>query len=402
MTEVVIIGIYLIILIGLGIVSRRFFRGGSADFFVASRSIGPFVLFMSVFGTTMTAFAMVGSTAESYNVGVATFGKIASSSALVHSAVFFFIGLRLWSLGKKNGYMTQIELFRDRFESNGLGYLLFPILVGLIIPYLLVGLLGAGSVVGGVTRGAFPELFTSTGGGVPGWLTSLVICAVVLSYIFMGGVRSAAWANTFQTLVFMAMGVLAFILISAKLGGFSAASEMANPAKAVRAENISELQFLTYMFIPLSVGMFPHLFQNFLTSKSSKNFKLMLVAHPLSIMVTWVPCILIGYWATGALMPGTETQIVPAGASPNAVLGIMVGKLATPVISGLVTAGVLAAIMSSLDSQFVSVGTMFTRDIVAHSFGKGRFSDASMVWLARGFISFIVLVTFLFSLAEPR
>ena len=402
MTEVVIIGIYLIILIGLGIVSRRFFRGGSADFFVASRSIGPFVLFMSVFGTTMTAFAMVGSTAESYNVGVATFGKIASSSALVHSAVFFFIGLRLWSLGKKNGYMTQIELFRDRFESNGLGYLLFPILVGLIIPYLLVGLLGAGSVVGGVTRGAFPELFTSTGGGVPGWLTSLVICAVVLSYIFMGGVRSAAWANTFQTLVFMAMGVLAFILISAKLGGFSAASEMANPAKAVRAENISELQFLTYMFITLSVGMFPHLFQNFLTSKSSKNFKLMLVAHPLSIMVTWVPCILIGYWATGALMPGTETQIVPAGASPNAVLGIMVGKLATPVISGLVTAGVLAAIMSSLDSQFVSVGTMFTRDIVAHSFGKGRFSDASMVWLARGFISFIVLVTFLFSLAEPR
>ena len=254
MTEVVIIGIYLIILIGLGIVSRRFFRGGSADFFVASRSIGPFVLFMSVFGTTMSAFAMVGSTAESYNVGVATFGKIASSSALVNSAVFFFIGLRLWSLGKKNGYMTQIELFRDRFESNGLGYLLFPILVGLIIPYLLVGLLGAGSVVGGVTRGAFPELFTSTGGGVPGWLTSLVICAVVLSYIFMGGVRSAAWANTFQTLVFMAMGVLAFILISAKLGGFSAASEMANPAKAVRAENISELQFLTYMFIPLSVG----------------------------------------------------------------------------------------------------------------------------------------------------
>ena len=115
MTQVVIICIYLAMLIGLGVVSRKFFRGGSADFFVASRSIGPFVLFMSVFGTTMTAFAMVGSTGESYRVGVATFGKIASSSALVHSAVFFLIGLRLWSLGKRNGYMTQIEVFRDRF-----------------------------------------------------------------------------------------------------------------------------------------------------------------------------------------------------------------------------------------------------------------------------------------------
>lgn len=402
MTQIVIICIYLALLVGLGVVSKRYFRGGSADFFVASRSIGPFVLFMSVFGTTMTAFAMVGSTAESYHVGVGTFGKIASSSALVHSAVFFVIGLRLWSLGKRNGYMTQIELFRDRFESNGLGYLLFPILVGLIIPYLLVGLMGAGSVVSGVTRGSFPELFASTGGAIPPWITSLVISCVVLSYIFIGGVRSAAWANTFQTLVFMAMGVLAFVLISSKLGGFSAAAEMANPAKAVREGNITELQFLTYMFIPLSVGMFPHLFQNFLTSKSSKNFKFMLIAHPLSIMITWIPCILIGYWATGAILPGADTPIVPSAASPNAVLGIMVGKLATPIISGLVTAGVLAAIMSSLDSQFVSVGTMFTRDIVAHSFGRNRFSDTAMVWLARGFISFIVLVTFLFTLAEPR
>ncbi|MCZ6673845.1 MAG: sodium:solute symporter family protein [Verrucomicrobia bacterium] len=402
MTQVVIICVYLVLLIGLGVVSKRFFRGGSADFFVASRSIGPFVLFMSVFGTTMTAFAMVGSTGEAFNVGVATFGKMASSSALVHSATFFLIGLRLWSLGKRNGYMTQIELFRDRFESSGLGYLLFPILVGLIIPYLLVGLMGAGSVIGGVTRGAFPEVFASTGGAVPPWLTSLVICAVVLSYIFMGGVRSAAWANTFQTLVFMAMGVLAFVLISAKLGGFSAASEMADSAKAVRVGNITELQFFTYLFIPLSVGMFPHLFQNFLTSKSSKNFKFMLIAHPLSIMVTWIPCILIGYWATGAFMPGTETPIIPPGTSPNAVLGIMIAKLSTPVIAGLVGAGVLAAIMSSLDSQFVSVGTMFTRDIVAHSFGKDRFSDTTMVWLARGFITFIVIVTFLFTLAEPR
>ena len=54
------------------------------------------------------------------------------------------------------------------------------------------------------------------------------------------------------------------------------------------------------------------------------------------------------------------------------------------------------------DSQFVSVGTMFTRDIVGHSFGKDRFTDTQMVWLARGFITTIVIITFLFTLAEPR
>ncbi|OUW18898.1 MAG: sodium:proline symporter [Opitutales bacterium TMED158] len=402
MTQTYIVIFYLCLLLGLGYISGRLFRGNSSDFFVASRSIGPVVLFMSIFGTTMTAFAMVGSTGESFRVGVATYGKIASSSALIHSACFFMVGLPLWKLGKRNGFHTQVEFFRERFESSKLGYLLFPILVGLIIPYLLVGLMGAGTVMQGVTRGAFPELFPSTGGAVPPWLTSLVISCVVLYYIFAGGVRSAAWANTFQTIVFIIMGFIAFMTISSKLGGMQAASAMGDPAKAVRSGNITEQQFLSYCLIPLSVGMFPHLFQNCLTAKSSKSFRLTFIAHPIAIMLTWIPCILIGFWATGAVMPGTGVPLIPEGASPNAVLGIMVGKLTTPVIGGLVTAGILAAIMSSLDSQFVAVGTMFTKDIVVHKFGKERFSEKQLVLLARGFICLIVFVTFLFTLVEPR
>ena len=64
-------------------------------------------------------------------------------SGLVHAAIFFAIGARVWALGKRHGHLTQVQLFRDRFESSGLGYVLFPILVGLVIPYLLIGLLGA-------------------------------------------------------------------------------------------------------------------------------------------------------------------------------------------------------------------------------------------------------------------
>jgi solute:Na+ symporter, SSS family len=350
----------------------------------------------------MTAFAMVGSTAESYEYGIGTFGKLASWSALVHSACFFLIGVPLWSLGKRHGYMTQVEFFRDRFDSAAIGYVLFPLLVGLLIPYFLIGLLGAGSVVSGVTANAFPELFPGTKGAVPPALTSAVISAVVLFYIFIGGVRSAAWANTFQTLVFISMGLLAFWLIAERLGGLEAASARANPAKAVREGNMGELQFFSYALIPLSAAMFPHLFQNFLTARSAKSFKLVLIGHPVCMILTWVPCILIGFWATGALIPGTDTAVVPPGASANATLGLMVGKLTSPVISGLVSAGVLAAIMSSLDSQFVAVGTMFTRDIVVHHFGRDRFSDASMVWLARGFIVAVVVITYLFTLLEPR
>ena len=216
---------YMVMLLGLGVMTQRKFRGTSADYFAAGRSVGGFLLLMSVFGTTMTAFALVGSTGKAFDQGIGVYGLMASSSGLVHSLVFFLVGIRLWAVGKRNGYVTQIQYFRDRFQSSLLGWLLFPILVGLVIPYLLIGLLGSGIVVKGMTRGMFPEMFE--GGAVPPWLSGLVVSAVVLFYIFYGGIRGAVWANTFQTLVFMVMGIVAFFLISNKLGGVGAATQKA-------------------------------------------------------------------------------------------------------------------------------------------------------------------------------
>ena len=65
-TPLIVIGIYLALLLGLAMFSKTLFRGTSNDYFVASRSIGPFMLLMSVFGTTMTAFALVGSTGKAF------------------------------------------------------------------------------------------------------------------------------------------------------------------------------------------------------------------------------------------------------------------------------------------------------------------------------------------------
>ncbi|MEQ8764443.1 MAG: sodium:solute symporter family protein [Planctomycetota bacterium] len=402
----VIIG-YLGLLIGLGVVSGRLFRGTSSDYFVATRSIGPFLLLMSVFGTTMTAFALVGSTGKAFDRGVGVYGLMASSSGIVHSLIFFLIGMKLWAIGKRYGYVTQIQYFRDRFDSNGLGYLLFPILVALVIPYLLIGVIGAGTVLEGVTQGMFPDVFEGRMnpagkmimvGAVPRWLSGLVICAVVLFYISGGGLRGAAWANAFQTIVFMTMGVVAFWLISNRLGGLEAASRAVQENARDhlgRDGMITKPQFLSYMLVPFSVGMFPHLFQHWLTARSAKTFRLSIVAHPIFIMIVWVPCILIGIWAAGQ-------GITPPGGNSNAVLALMVNKLIhNDIFTGLLTAGILAAIMSSLDSQFVCLGTMFTHDIVLHSAGEDRFTDRQKVLIGRGFIVAIVAITYGLSLLDP-
>lgn len=558
MIQIFIIAGYLALLLFLGLFSSRLFRGTSKDFLLASHSIGPFMLLMSIFGTTMTAFALVGSTGEAYAEGVGVYGMLASSSGIIHSLCFFLLGIKVWSLGKKYGYKTQIQFFRDRLESDKIGILLFPVLVGLVIPYLLIGVMASGTVIEAITEGAFADSFAAYDYGVPGWIGSLVVSAVVLIYVFFGGMRGTAWANTFQTIVFMALGVVTFFMISSRMGGVQAASEAVvkkHPSKLIRGVDPDEHEqyekdfvvweklawynwaveqnkltltteqkesahskvapgppwskifrerraeaiyattqnllpemtpaekkeaeilqddrivpnpkpdgfaeialskfdkaewepralaffdaqighpsdakkmtrkqalgryramrwapeelhsmnkwlFLTYFFVPLSVGMFPHLFQHWLTAKSAKSFKLPVVAHPIFIAIVWLPCVLIGIWATSAVMPDNpKVALVPPHFNPNGVLAYVVNQLTSPVLAGFLTAGVLAAIMSSLDSQFLCVGTMFTEDIAIHYGGRERFDDRKEILTARLFIIAIVALTYGFSLLEPR
>ncbi len=440
---------YLVLLLGLGIFSSAFFRGTSKDYFVASRSIGSFMLLMSVFGTTMTGFALVGSSGKAFTTGVATYGAVAAWSGIIHSAIFFIIGLRLWAIGKRHGYVTQVQFFRDRFNSQTLGTVLFALLVLLIIPYLLIGIISAGKFVQGTTQGMVE-------GGIAPWITGLVICGVVLTYVFLGGVRSTAWANTFQTLVFMFTGIVAFLMISSAVAqknpeynlkeagiiyNIKRATEyvethkperlargvhpgattkyeeqqqayeeqmmeamnneavggaaMKEPEEPIEPKpSMSHLVFITFLFIPVSIGMFPHVFQHWLTAKDAKTFRLAIVAHPICIAIVWLPCILIGVWAAGLAAAG-DISI----SNPSTVLGTMVNLIANPWLLGLLMAGVLAAIMSSLDSQFACLGTMFTNDIVIPIRGKDYYSDADKLKLARLFVVGVVAVAYLASLA---
>ncbi len=353
--------------------------------------------------------------------------------------------------------------FRDRFDSKTLGTVLFVLLVLLIIPYLLVGIISAGKFMEG-TAGLSPKL------------TGAVICGVVLIYVFLGGVRSAAWANTFQTLVFMLTGIVAFILISKAVaekteegaGGVldnvkraTEFVELHKPERLIRgihpeaaeqheesvakyeeyltqkdtwealvndmgqetAQTVMEkpvevkepqlapampkLVFITYLFIPLSIGMFPHIFQHWLTAKSAKTFRLAIVAHPICIAIVWLPCVLIGVWAAGlhsaagvGALSDQLNQAFSGLSNPNEVLATMVRVLIdSPWLMGLLMAGVLAAIMSSLDSQFACLGTMFTNDIVVPLKGKDYYSDADIVKIARIFVVGVVVVAYLLSLA---
>ena len=103
MTPLLMILAYLFLLLvvgGLGHVLHS--RHTAADYFLASRTCGAFLLVMTIFGTTMTSFALVGSTGQAFQKGIGVYGQMASWSGIIHSACFFLIGMKLWHFGRRS------------------------------------------------------------------------------------------------------------------------------------------------------------------------------------------------------------------------------------------------------------------------------------------------------------
>ena len=378
---------YLGVVLLVGGLSHRLFKGTGEDYFVASRTIGPFLLLMSLFGTNMTAFSILGASGEAYLRGIGVFALMGSSSAFLIPCIFFFLGTRLWALGKRHGFLTQVEFVRKRWDSDALGLLLFVVLIALVVPYLLIGVMGGALTFNQMTQGWIPE-----------WVGGLVICIVVLLYVCFGGLRGTAWVNALQTLVFMTLGAVAFWVIVSRLGGVSGAmSRVAEgrPNLLVRGDNISPMTHLTYCFLPLSVGMFPHIFMHWMTAKSARSFRWPIILYPLCVAIVWVPSVVLG--VLGRIdFPGLQ------GPEANSVLVQLIDLHAPGMLAGLLAAGVLAAVMSSLDSQVLAIGTMFTQDIVRHYGYHDQMSERQQVLSGRIFVVGVLFLTYVISLVSNR
>ena len=127
MIPAVVVFVYLAFVLYIGIFAFRT-RGRGADaeeYFLAGRSLGPAVFLLSLFGTNMTAFSILGASGHAFANGIVTYGLMASSSALVIPLSLLLIGTRLWALGKRHGFMTPVQMFRDRWECGHIGTVIF-------------------------------------------------------------------------------------------------------------------------------------------------------------------------------------------------------------------------------------------------------------------------------------
>jgi SSS family solute:Na+ symporter len=412
----IVIG-YLAVVLYIGIFAFRRFAGREEveEYFLAGRSLGPFVFLLSLFGTNMTAFAILGASGHAFNNGIVTYGLMASSSALVIPLSLFLIGTRAWALGKKHGFITPVQLFRDRWECSHIGTVIFAVQAALLVPYIIIGVMGGGTT-----------LATVSGGRIPYWLGGAVVALVVMGYVFFGGMRGTAWVNTLQTLLFLGFGTVALAVIGGGMGGFRAAVEglLADPATAplLTRERIPPLYFLSYTFIPLSSIAFPHITIFCLTARRMAHFRKTVILYPLAIMAIWLPCVFLGVLANHAtdvpeIAAKVEARSALAAPGPaltagqrealrktmeaDDVLPLLLERYAPIWLAGLLGAGIMAAVMAT-DSQILALSTMFTEDVFAHYEGKARFGEAAQVHTGRAFVVILTLVAYAVALKAPQ
>ena len=160
MISVVVVFAYLAAVLYIGIFAfRTGGRSSSAeDYFLAGRSLGPAVFLLSLFGANMTAFSILGASGHSFANGIVTFGLMASSSALVIPVSLLVIGTRLWAFGKRYGFMTPVQMFRDRWECGHIGTVIFAVQAALLVPYIIIAVVGGGTTLATVTEGLVPVL----------------------------------------------------------------------------------------------------------------------------------------------------------------------------------------------------------------------------------------------------
>lgn len=350
MTLVFVAGLYFSILVVIGVVSSRRGSASAEDYFLAGRSFGSLVLFMALFATNVTAFALLGLPGLAYHRGVGVFGFFGASAAVWGILVFILLGYPIWKIGKEGGYITPSQMFRDRWQSAWVGRLLLGLLLLYTVPYLVIGIMGGGIAI-----------HTLSDGSVPYGAAAVVVTAVTVFYTSVGGMRGTAWTNVFQACVFLVFLVLACIGIGEQMGGAGRLLErLAEERPDLLRHGFSNGRWATAFLVgPVSIIAFPHMFMRLLAARDARSLRRTIHLYPWALMLLFIPVTLIGVW--GALAhPGL------AGKASDRILPILVRDHLSPWLSAAGLAAILAAVMSSLDGQLLTISTMVSVDVFHH------------------------------------
>lgn len=364
-----VVGAYFSLVFGVAIVAtlreRRKPGGEDAeDYFLAGRNVGWFIIGTGLFASNIGSEHLVGLAGSGSVSGFAPgqFEVLASLMLLLLGWVFvpFYI---------KSGVFTMPEFLERRYSSGARWYLATVSILAYVLTKISVTIF-AGAVV-----------FRAV--GVPFWTGALVVVGVTGAYTIFGGLRAVLYTDLLQTFVLIG-GALAVTLVGlGAVGGWDGLTTTLEPGFFDMWKPASDPDFpwTGIVFGAPILGIWywctdQFIVQRTLAAKTVDDarrgtiFAGFLKLLPLFIFV------LPGMIAAALVAQGKMT--LP---NPNEALPALVATLLPVGLRGLVVAGLLAALMSSLSGVFNSCSTLITWDVYKKL--NPEASETRLVWVGR-------------------
>ncbi|MCH8507017.1 MAG: sodium/proline symporter PutP [Ectothiorhodospiraceae bacterium] len=373
--------LYLVLMLVLGFAAYRM-TSDLSDYVLGGRRLGPGVAALSAGASDMSGWLLLGLPGAVYASGLS---ELWIGVGLVAGAFinWSFVAARLRRFTERaKDSLTIPDYLENRFADHSRVLRVISAVVILIFftLYISAGLVGGGLL--------FQSSFDME------YRTALFVGAlVIISYTFLGGFLAVSWTDFFQ-------GILMFLtlLVVPMFGGGLCGGwgDVQSEVRAIDPGHTRVLQGMTALgmisLLAWGLGYFgqPHILARFMAIRSEHD-----VPKATAIGMSWMILALIGAVATGYM--GIAYFADAPLEDSETVLIELIRALFNPWVAGVLMAAILAAIMSTIDSQLLVSASALTNDFYK-GFLRPEASDVELVWISRGAVVAVSIVALLLAL----
>jgi Na+/proline symporter len=327
--------LYALVTAVIGIWASRRTRS-AGDFFAAGRRLGPFTLALAAMAATLSGFTFIGGPGLLYSIGLGAL-LIFLPASLSNCLSAWLLAKRLRLLGEARGLVTIPDAIGARYSSPAAQGLAAVAILVAIVGYLATNLLALGLVI---------DALFGTGRALGIWIGT----AGVLAYSIGGGILAGVYTDVFQGSLMALASALVFLAalrVGGGLGSISATILAHQPALLAPWGTLTPLAGLSF-FLVFGVGVLgqPHVLHKFYMLKDPLRLRWYPLMMTLAMLVTLLLLFGVGLAVRAEVFRGGLASLErPDDATPVFLL-----RYASPLLAGVLFAGVAAAIMSTVNS----------------------------------------------------
>lgn len=375
--------VYLLAVLGIGVVAWRR-TNNLRDYILGGRSLGKWVTALSAQASDMSGWLLLGLPGYAYLAGLDSVWLL--SGLLIGTYLNWkFVAERLRRATERYGdALTLPDYFESRFGDRSRVLRLVSAIFILVFFtfYTSSGLVAGGKLFESVF--GLPYLWAVTAGGL-----------TVVLYTFFGGFLAVSWTDFLQgCLMFMALVAVTVVGVDVS-GGFSGLGasleavnpNLLNPMITLTGEPLGWITIVSLLGWGLGYAGQPHILARFMAIHRPED-----IGAARLIAMGWVSIALVAATLVGLVGIGLVPQPLQ-GADSEKVFMLLARLLFHPVVAGICLAGILAAVMSTADSQLLVASSAVSED-----FYKGMLRPnagrVELLWVGRLAVAAIALVAF--------